>query len=189
MRGEGVRASVQVAGQGSLGARTGAARTPAAAAAKPANVRVNGIPSALRGSLYVVATGLWLSGCSWLVLHLYFQTPTQFGAQPHAWEPPLLLVHGLLAAPALYLFGWISARHAVDGWRMARRRASGGVLFVALAVLALSGFGLYYATGDLTRATIAFVHELLGVACLVPALLHWPAPSKTRDKTEPGAVR
>lgn len=141
--------------------------------ARTNGTKVNGMPKLLRHSTYVVGGGLWLSGCIWLVLHLFFQTPTQFGAEPHVWEPPLLLIHGVLGVPALYLLGWISARHALDGWRMARRRLTGGIISSVLVILALSGFGLFFVTGDAVRTTVALLHEILGVACLVPALAHW----------------
>ena len=135
--------------------------------------KVNRMSAALRWTLYGVSIGLWTSGCLWLVLHLYFQTATEFGSEPHAWEPPLLLVHGVLAVPALYLFGWISARHVLEGWRMARRRPSGGTIFLVLAVLVASGFGLYFLTGEAARSVVAFVHEALGVPAIAAALLHW----------------
>src|SRR4029453_10113942 len=98
--------------------------------------------------------------------------PTEFGAEQHAWEPPLLLVHGMIAVPALYLLGWVSARHALDGWRMGRRRPSGGGMLGVLGVLAVSGFGLFFATGDLARAALALVHEVIGVACIVVIVAH-----------------
>lgn len=140
--------------------------------AKANGMKINGMPNALRWSLYGVGGALWVSGCAWLVLHYFFQTATQFGVEPHPWEPPLLLVHGILAVPGLYLLGWISSRHALDGWRMARRRPSGGTLSLVLLLLTLSGFALFYVTGDVVRATIALLHEILGVACLVPTLAH-----------------
>lgn len=145
--------------------------------------KVNGIPAPLRWTLYAVATGLWASGCIWLALHLWFQTPTEFGAEPHAWEPPLLLVHGLLAVPALYLFGWISARHALDGWRMARRRPSGAAIFLVTAVLVASGFALFFLTGDGVRAIVIAVHEMLGVAAIAAALLHWRRAAAPQRQT------
>jgi len=125
-----------------------------------------------RWLVYGLAGGLWITGCVWLVLHLFFETPTEFGAEQHAWEPPLLLVHGLIAVPALYLLGWVSARHALDGWRMARRRPSGGGMLGVLGVLAVSGFGLFFATGDLARTALAVVHEVIGVACVVVIVAH-----------------
>src|SRR5262249_26560260 len=139
--------------------------------------KINGMPKALRWSLYGVGAALWLSGCVWLVLHLFFETPTQFGTEPHPLEPPLLLVHGVLAVPALYLRGWISRRHALDGWRMARGRLSGGLISVVLLILALSGFALFFITGDAVRAAVALLHEIVGVVCLVPALAHWQTRS------------
>jgi hypothetical protein len=154
--------------------------------ARANGMKVNGMPTALRYSVYAVGGGLWLSGCIWLVLHLFFQTKTQFGAEPHVWEPPLLLIHGVLGVPALYLLGWISSRHALDGWRMARRRLTGGIISSVLVVLASSGFALFFLTGDAVRTGVALLHEIVGVACLVPALAHWqrrsaPAPDAVAD--------
>ena len=138
--------------------------------------KVNGtrprMPALQRWLVYGLAGALWITGCVWLVLHLYFQTPTEFGAEPHVWEPPLMLVHGLIAVPALYLLGWISARHALDGWRMGRRRPSGGAMLGVLGVLAVSGFGLFFATGDFVRSAIALVHEVIGVACVGVIVVH-----------------
>ena len=138
--------------------------------------KINGtrprMPALQRWLVYGLAGGLWITGCAWLVLHLFFETPTEFGVEPHAWEPPLLLIHGLIAVPALYLLGWISARHALDGWRMGRRRPSGGAMLGVLGVLAASGFGLSFATGDLLRTAIAFAHEVVGVACVIVILVH-----------------
>jgi hypothetical protein len=133
----------------------------------------------LRFAAYGLVAGLWLSGCAWLLLQGFFRVATPFGPQLHPWQPPLLLVHGVLAIPALYLFGWISPGHALEGGRSRRRRASGGSFWLLLALLVLSGFALYFVTAEAPRALSSWVHEMLGVAAGAVALLHWiyrPAP-------------
>jgi hypothetical protein len=95
----------------------------------------------------------------------------------------------VLAVPGLYLLGWISASHGLNGWRMARRRLSGGTIWIVLLLLAATGFALFFTTGDAVRTAIALLHEILGVACLVPALAHWQAPAQTAAETRTTAIK
>jgi hypothetical protein len=66
----------------------------------------------------------------------------------------------------------MSARHAIDNWRMARRRPSGALMLGVLGLLAVSGFALFFVTGDFSRTAIALVHEIVGVACVVVIVAH-----------------
>src|SRR5271155_2812168 len=92
-----------------------------------------------RLAVFLIAGGLWLSGCVWLCLDQLFATRGQFGVTPHPWEPPILLVHGLTAILSMYLFGWIGARHVLRWWHVGLRRVSGGTLAAFLSILILSG--------------------------------------------------
>jgi hypothetical protein len=133
------------------------------------------MPLWLRTVLYVSLGLLWLSGLAWLVLHLFFARDTGFGAATHPWQPGILVVHGVLAVVATFLFGWISGSHVGFNWRRGAQRISGVVLLVLLAALALTGLGSYYLTSDAARAINSILHESAGLLTIVPALVHWLA--------------
>jgi heme A synthase len=127
----------------------------------------------LRQSVYVSLGALWLTGCGWLVLHYFFQSQGDFGPAPHPWQPPLLVVHGVLAAAATFLVGWISGVHVGERWGRRSSRTSGLILLALLGLLILTGVGIYYAGWETARNVISALHELAGAFVIVPALLHW----------------
>ena len=131
------------------------------------------MPLGLRYSIYFVFGGVWLTGCIWLVLHLYYAAPDEFGITRHPWEPTLLWVHGVLSIVVAYLFGWTMARHASEGWRLHKRRISGGLLTFVVAVLSISGFMLFFVTSDGWQMQSARVHEVIGVLVTLFAVEHW----------------
>jgi len=129
----------------------------------------------VRGRLviYLVLGTLWLSGCVWLALDQFFQTPGPFGLQPHPWQPALLLAHGILAIVSLYLLGWVGARHVLRWWPGRLRRLSGGTLAGFLTLLLISGFALFFLSDDRWQHLTAAAHDLLGLGVTVFALQHW----------------
>jgi hypothetical protein len=131
------------------------------------------MPWSLRLTIFFVFGGVWLTGCTWLALHLYFETPDEFGVARHPWEPTLLWVHGVLSIALAYVFGWIMARHASEAWRQHKRRISGGLLTAAAAVLSISGFLLFFVTNDALQLQSARVHEVIGVLVTLFAIEHW----------------
>ncbi|MFO1410390.1 MAG: hypothetical protein U1F06_08450 [Steroidobacteraceae bacterium] len=131
------------------------------------------MPAALRRAAWGVVLALWLSGTALLALQLLVRVPGEFGPTPHPLEPATRTLHGVLALATLYLLGWLSARHVGAGWQAARRRATGTLLLGSLALLVASGFALYFVTADAARGLAARAHDVVGVAALLPALLHW----------------
>jgi hypothetical protein len=141
--------------------------------------------TAQRRVINVVCTLLWVSGCSWLVVHYFFPTVTDFGPAPNPWEPVLLHIHGWAAVCGVFLLGWITAEHISDRWRRSRNRVTGISLAGFALTLTLSGYALYYTT-DRLHDVAATTHEALGVAVVIIALLHWKRSSSNR--TEAGRV-
>lgn len=128
--------------------------------------------AALRVTLLTACALLWVSGALWLVLHFGFAQQSPFGPLPNPWEPAVMRVHGLAAVGGVFLLGWMAGGHVLERWGSLRNRLSGLLLAACAALLAASGYALYYATGALHDAAVA-VHELLGVASIGIALAHW----------------
>jgi hypothetical protein len=131
------------------------------------------MPVRQRSAIYLIMGALWLSGCLWLLLDQFFATQGQFGRTPHAWQPPLLLIHGIMSIAAMYLLGWVSARHVLRWWPGRLRRLSGGTLSVCLVLLAATGFALFFVSDDRWQQAAAVSHDVLGVAVTVFGIQHW----------------
>jgi len=147
-----------------------------------------------RRALYALSALLWASGAALIVLQLCFRQAGEFGFVRHPAEPALHTLHGVLAVLALFGLGWLVARHVDPAleWAAGRQgrhpieprggRTSGPLLLPSLALLATSGFALYYLPGDAARAASSWLHDVLGALVVVPALWHWLRRSRpTRD--------
>lgn len=91
---------------------------------------------------------------------------------PHPWEPPILLLHGIVAILSMYLLGWITARHIVRWWPRRLRRLSGGALAAFLTLLAVSGFALFFLSDDRWQHIAALTHDALGLGVTVSGIQH-----------------
>jgi hypothetical protein len=130
------------------------------------------MPVVLRWTIWTVFAALWLSGCTWLVLHFGFEAHTEFGPLPNPWEASVLEIHGVLAVAGVFLAGWISSSHIPERWSARRNRKSGLTLATTAAVLIISGYMLYYTT-DRLQSVAAVAHELIGVLAVLAAITHW----------------
>lgn len=127
-----------------------------------------------RGKLliYAVLGTTWGSGVFWLIFHYFFRGHGEFGDEPHPWEHPLIVLHGAGAFAALWLAGWLWSTHIVPWWNSRNRRNSGIALVVLGAALVVSGYLLYYVSGDELRHGVALLHWSIGLLLAVPALVH-----------------
>lgn len=130
---------------------------------------------ALRRLTYGICGALWLSGCAWLLLHYLLPHRSEFGLVPNPAEPQLLKLHGWVAVSGVFLTGWLGAAHMGPRWSQWRLRPSGLVLALTAGILVLSGYGLYY-TSDPVHASVSLLHQIVGAAAVVMALLHWRQP-------------
>ena len=138
----------------------------------------------LRLAVMLTFGTLWLSGCYWLLLHYFFARPSDFGPMQHPWAPMILKIHGWIAVAAVFLLGWIMAQHVSDRWRQMIKRVSGVSIAGVAAILALTGYALYYTT-DLLHDVAGAVHEVLGGAAILFALAHWRPHRRARRSRLP----
>ena len=122
-------------------------------------------------AVYAATAALVLSGSLWLLLHYFLRSEGDFGPMPNPLEHPMLALHGAAAMTGLVVLGSLLPVHLLRGWQQRRNLASGISLLGVQGVLIVSGYGLYYASGDGFRAAIGLVHWLIGLG--VTALLIW----------------
>ena len=125
----------------------------------------------ISAALLATLAALWLTGALWLALHYIWARPDEFGVIRHPLESPTVLVHGVLALLALFLLGWFAGRH-VGAAGSGRRMASGWLLTLLLGVLVVAGCAQLFATNAAVQSALALLHWVLGLALLLPVLVH-----------------
>jgi hypothetical protein len=122
-------------------------------------------------SVYAVTAALGVSGAVWLLCHYFLAVPGDFGPRPHPLEHWLLRLHGAAAMAGLIVYGSLLPIHVRRAWSLRRNIALGVTLICSMLLLTVTGYLLYYAGGEDSRAAISLVHWVAGL--LVPALLAW----------------
>lgn len=126
--------------------------------------------------LLLIGVALLGSGAVWLALH--YSVGAGAGELPHPAEPWLMRMHGLAAMGALFVLGALAGAHIPQGWRIAHRvsragqRRSGVAMVVLAALLAFTGYVLYYFAPEAWRPSIGWVHAALGLALASLSLGH-----------------
>ena len=136
--------------------------------------------------IYAVLGVAWGSGVLWLVFHYFFPHHGEFGDEPNPLEHPLIVLHGAGAFAALWLAGWLWTTHIVPWWNSPSRRSSGIVLIAMGALLVVSGWLLYYASGDELRHWVTVLHWSIGLLLAVPAAVHALRSKRYRGTSQPG---
>jgi len=136
--------------------------------------------------LTLVSSGLALlaSGLVWLGVHYSIGAGT--GELPHPSEAWAMRVHGMAAFVGLFLIGALAGAHIPHGWRMssrqrwARQRGTGLALCCGAALLALSGYLLYYFAPEGVRPALGWMHSAVGMAVAAVVIAHG------RQRVRPG---
>jgi MFS family permease len=120
---------------------------------------------------YGVSLLLFLTGAVWVLfdwLATREEARADFFQSLEVWA---LKVHGAAAMAFLVVLGMLILTHIKPGWRMRRNRANGAVVVMIVALLVVSGYGLYYFGDEQWRSAASWIHVVLGLAA--PPLLCW----------------
>ena len=135
-----------------------------------------------RITIKTIGSGVWLTGVLWLVFHYFLQRQGDFGPTPHPLEFWWRAAHGFFGFAALWTLGLLWAAHIVGAWNTGRHRASGIAAFAVLTWLSLSGYLLYYLSGDALLAAVSIAHWGVGLALPAIFLIHRLAPVLARTR-------
>lgn len=124
-----------------------------------------------RHALYTVVVALTVSGILWLGAHYFLRSPGEFGVTVHPLEPWSMKLHGGAALAMMFFAGSVMNSHIRRAFRAKSNLAAGGLLVAVLALLTLTGYGLWYVAGESSRGTWSLMHWLPGLA--FPLLLSW----------------
>lgn len=117
------------------------------------------LPASIRRSLYVFGGVAAVSGVAWLVM------PRRFSAL-------YMEIHAAAAMALLVLAGAASALHSASAWRQRRNRVSGTLVAASLAILAVTGYFLYYLGDERARSLASATHWVVGLACVAFLAVH-----------------
>lgn len=122
--------------------------------------------------LYLSASLLMGSGVGWLVAHFLLRAAAANGLGPHPAEAWWMRLHGGAVIGFLVTFGALLPGHVVPNWRQRRNRYTGLSVVIFIALLAVTGYGLYYLVDDRQRAISSAGHWVLGLLGCAALLLH-----------------
>ena len=127
--------------------------------------------------LYGVLTLLFFSGVAWAYWTYLAAWPGDFEISAKAWA---MKIHGAAAMAVLVLIGMLLSGHVKSAWRARRNRANGSIFLSVFAVLTVTGYGLYYAGGEVVREWTSWIHLVVGLALPILLLIHILLGRKTR---------
>lgn len=115
---------------------------------------------------YTVLLLVFFSGLAHYVLHDFLARPGEFGPAPHPLEPWMLRLHGAAAMAVLVLLGTLLPTHIGRFWRPAPHSGAGLTFLAFVALLVLTGYGLYYLGGEGWRAFCRQAHIVGGLVAV-----------------------
>jgi hypothetical protein len=125
---------------------------------------------------------LFLSGVAWTYWNDLVPSRGDFEISAKAWA---MRIHGATAMAILVLLGMLLTSHVRFAWRARRNRGNGLLFLTAFAVLAVTGYGLYYAGGESLRAWTSWIHLGVGLAVPLLVVLHVWLGKRTRAAIPP----
>jgi cytochrome b561 len=125
-----------------------------------------------RRCIYISCLVLVLSGATWLVARHFLRPVGQFGEAIHPFEPWAMKLHGAGAMVTLFFLGSMLNGHVRRALKAGRNLVSGWSMIVVMALLTVTGYGLYYLAGESDRPQWSLVHWAVGLGLAVLIIVH-----------------
>lgn len=123
------------------------------------------LPSFQKWVTWSVLSIVAISGMWWTLLHDWM------ASEADDLMHQLIVVHGAAAFFSLMVFGALMPQHIRIAWQGKRNRGSGSAMTAVLAMIILTGLGLYYGPEE-WRDTTKWMHVWIGVSSVVVIVLH-----------------
>lgn len=137
---------------------------------------------ALKLVFYSSFSILFFSGLLYFLMDQFIRVQGPFGETTHPAQFWALRSHAIAGLWFLYLFGFLYGRHVKPGLRSKKRLPSGIFFLVPIAVLCLSVPALYYLSNETWKHYAALIHTYLGIALILPLLIHATWRAKITQK-------
>lgn len=131
--------------------------------------------------LYAVLALLFFSGVAWTYWTYLAASPGDLETTAKVWA---MKIHGAAAMATLVLIGMLLSGHVNSAWRARRNRASGSIFLSVFAILTFTGYGLYYAGGEMLRQWTSWIHLVVGLALPILLLIHVLLGRRTRSSSQ-----
>ena len=132
----------------------------------------NRLPRWHRNAIYALTFLLVASGLAWLVAAYLLAPPGEPTPAPHPLAGPMLVAHGVAAYAALFAYALVGHTHMRTGWRVPALRSAAFWLCSMIALLALTGLGLYYVATESVIPFLRWGHVATGMALPCWLALH-----------------
>jgi cation transport ATPase len=122
--------------------------------------------------IYLALLFVYVTGIAWMVLHYGINRGDGLEDTWHVVETWMLRAHGAAAMGTLIAFGSMLPAHVPTAWTLRRNVVTGIGMLSTIAILAATGWLLYYAPGESARAWSSYLHMAAGVAGPMALLWH-----------------
>ena len=123
-----------------------------------------------RRIFYSAGAALFISGVAWAWAN-HLDEIARASETVRNLKPTLLEIHGYSAMAFVLLLGTLLPGHVRRAWHAGKNRGGGALFLIAVSLLTLSGYALYYIGGEKLRDAASNFHLWLGI--VAPALLIW----------------
>lgn len=134
-----------------------------------------------RRLLYGVLALLFFSGATWAYWNYLVSSPGDFEMSAKAWA---MKIHGAAAMAILVIVGTLLTGHVRFAWRACRNRGNGSLFLGVFGILAITGYGLYYAGGESLRSWMSWIHLGVGLALPLLLIIHIWVGKRTRSMAQ-----